>query len=410
MQELTASRPLRVHAARAGLGSRVVVMTLTATGAVASVMDAAFVDTFGPSRLFLVLVALLAAQALLQRRLLFAREMALYTVFVGYLLLATIWTPDRELALNTLFPALNFLALLLLYGSLMAYGGLRTALAGTVAGLVAGAAVYAYKVRFPLVRPPDFSYNAMAAVYLCGLFCALAYGWAKRAKIVPLSVGLIFWLHVVATTSIKTNLGVVLGTAVAAALYLRHSLRLLKGSLIVLGALGALITYALISDPVVTDHVTAGIDRVSIGLQVLHSREDVSGYSGFGEREYWMERGLAEWRRNPLFGHGVEAFRHDYGITSHSTPVDLLYNTGVIGFGLFYAMFASIALRLLMAGRLWPRAPLMLILSLLICNAFVTLSGTVFYQSFIAIEIAISVAILRHLKRAAEQKRGPQRE
>ena len=334
------------------------------------------------------------------------REVALYTALVGYLLVATIWTPDRMLALNTLFPAANFLLILLLYGSLCTYGGLRPVITGTLAGVIMGAAVYAYEVRFPFSRPPDFSYNAMAAMYLCGLFCSLAYGWVKKAKMVPLLFGLLFWLHVVATTSIKTNLGIFLGAAVAGAFYFRHSLRLVRRSLIAIVAVGALLAYAVVSDQAIMSDLAAGVDRVSIGVQVLHSREDVSGYSGFDEREYWAERGLEDWMYNPVFGHGVEAFRYVFGITSHSSPVDLLYNTGIIGFGLFYAVFGSVAARLLAAKRSWPRAPLMLIMAVLVCNVFVTLSATAFYQSFIAIFIAISVAILRYLERRSEDIRA----
>ena len=406
MQELTGVFPPRANVARVDSGRRIVVRAVAAAATMASVMDAAFADAFGPSRLLMVLCSLFAAQALIQRRLLITREVTLYGAFVAYLFVATLWTPDRLLALNTLFPAVDFFLILLLFGSLSTYGGLRAVIAGTLAGFVLGAAIYAYEVRFPLVRPPNFSYNALAAVYLCGLFCSLAYGWAKRARAISLSLSLLFWLHVVATTSIKTNLGIVLGAAVAALFYLRHSVRLLGRSLIAILVVGGLLAYAVTSDQTILSDLTAGADRVSIGLQVLHSREDVSGYSGFDEREYWMARGLEEWKYNPVFGHGVEAFRYSFGITSHSTPVDLLYNTGLIGFGLFYGIFASVAARLLTARRSSSRAPLMLITTMLVCNAFVTLSGTVFYQSFIAIFIAISVAILRYLERRSEDIRA----
>lgn len=378
---------------------RLVLAGISGAAAIAIALDAEFVDAFGPSRLLTVLVALLAILALLQRRLRIGREAGLYAAFVGYLLVASSWAPERALTLNTLFPSMNFLLIMVLYGSLCIYADLRTILAGTVAGIVVGAVIYARVVGFPFVRPHDFSYNAMAAMYLFGLFCSLAYGWARRVRVVPLALGFLFLLQVLATTSIKTNLGIALGAAVAGVFYFRYSVRILRRSLIAILAVGAVLTYAVISDKAVTNHLDAGVARVSLGVKVLEAEQNVPGYDAFGDRQHWIHVGLEGWTYNPLFGHGTESFRFAYGITSHCTPVELLYNTGIIGFGLFYAVFASLALRLLTARRSSPRAPLALIMAILVCTVFVTLSGTVYYLAFTAMFLALAGEILRWLER-----------
>src|SRR3569833_1944727 len=124
--------------------------------------------------------------------------------------------------------------------------------------------------------------------------------------------------------------------------------------------------------------ISVGFVRILLGLDELQTREDKAGYSGFGEREYWMRDGLLGWTRNPLFGNGAEAFRADYGATSHSTPVDLLYNTGLIGTLLFFGMFASMAWRLLVARNKQATALPALVLAGIPCYQFASLSGAIF--------------------------------
>jgi O-antigen ligase len=109
---------------------------------------------------------------------------------------------------------------------------------------------------------------------------------------------------------------------------------------------------------------------------------------------------------SPLFGNGVEAFRTDHGITSHSTPIDLLYNFGVIGFVLFYSIFGSIVMRLrAVQGKNLGNLPA-LIFAGVVCYVFITLSGTMEYNAFLGIFISVSTALLGRFdsssQRAAE--------
>jgi hypothetical protein len=375
---------------------KILAAVISAAAAAAMAANVTFVESFTSSRLIVVLVALLGLTVLSRPLLLFSRESALYAAFVAYLVLSTLWTPaDRALADNTISPATNFLLLTLLFGSLLTFHDVRAVLTGLVAGAVAGASVYTYVEGFPFVYPPDFSYNSAAGMYLFGLFAAMAFGWATRSKVVATTIALVFWVHIAATTSIKTNLGLLLGIGGAGLFYFRESLLMVRRNVVVLLLALSGIVYAIVSSDAVVERVTAGFDRVSLGLAVLSAREDQSGYSGFGERESWAVQGLHGWASNPLFGHGVEAFRAIYGVTSHAVPVDLLFNTGLIGFSLFYGVFIALALRLLRTASASSRGLRALVLALLICNLFMGLSGTLFYQSFLGAFVGISVALLR---------------
>ena len=366
---------------------------LAAVCTFALVMGTAFFDAVTPSRLLLVFTPLLLIQMLACPRLFFCREFALYLAFVAYLFLTLLWTPDPVLGMNTLFPAVDFLLIQIIMGSLVRFGDVRAVLLGTLIGLWAGAAIFTYTLGFPFVYPRDMSYNSVAAIYLYGLYVALTLACVTRSKALVLLAALLAMVHVVVTTSIKTNLGVLLGAGAALIVYFRDSLRLLRRHALVLVLGICAIGYGVASSDLAVEGLRRGVDRVTLGVNVLQAREDRLGYQGFDERAYWMREGLQAWTRNPLFGEGVEAFRADYGITSHSTPVDLLYNTGLIGFSLFYAMFASLAWRLLESGP--SRSLQALTFAGLMCNVFISLSGTLFYQPFLAGFIAISAAVLQ---------------
>ena len=98
-----------------------------------------------------------------------------------------------------------------------------------------------------------------------------------------------------------------------------------------------------------------------------------------------------------MFGHGAESFRAENGITSHSTPIDLLYNFGLVGLALFYAVFASLLWRL--TGKVDARSQSLraLVLAGVVCQVFMSLSGTLYYQSFLALFVGTSTALLRRV-------------
>jgi hypothetical protein len=255
--------------------------------------------------------------------------------------------------------------------------------------------LYAAVSGFPLVYPTGFSYNAIAGMYLMGLFAALLLACYSRSVGPLLAVAGVLMLLIVATTSIKTNLGIALGVAAASVTYARHFARGLRRAAVPLVALGVVAGFAVSSNDALVERLQRGAGRVALGIEVLESRDDVAGYSAAGSRQEWMRKGLAGWTRNPVFGHGVEAFRARFGITSHSTPVDLLYNSGLIGLGLFYALFGSMAVRLVRLRGADMRSSGAVIFGALVCYMFISLSGTMHYNASLAVFVAIGTAVLR---------------
>lgn len=367
---------------------------LAATAVFALMMNVVFFESFHSARLAPVLVTLILFHLMRYQKIHFGREFVLYILFFCYMLVELLWTADVRLAMNTLVPALNFIVILILFGALVKYHDIRAVLAGMFGGFLAGAAVYTAFTRFPFGYPADFSYNAVALMYLFGLFVALLFACYKSSKGLFLIVGLVILAHIVATTSIKTNLGILLGASVAGLTYFRHFKRLVRRNIVPLILLFGVLGYLVASNDSLMVSLDRGVSRVALGIKVLQVRDDVPGYSAAGSRGEWQKDGLAGWIQNPVFGHGVESFRSRFGTTSHSTPIDLLHNSGLIGVVLFYSIFASIAWRLLLEAEASQGNLRLLIFSTLICFLFITLSGTMHYSSFLAAFVAISVAIL----------------
>ena len=342
---------------------------------------------------FLVLLHLLR-----HRRFVFYREYVLYSLFVGYMLIALVWTPNIDLVESPLASALDCVLILILFGSLVTYYDLHAVLAGSLCGFLTGAVIYAYISGFPFVRPEGFSYNTFGLMYSFGLFLTLAYGWHKRSALLPVALGFVIFLNILATTSIKTNLGILLGMTLAALVYFGVFVKALRRNIILFVALAGMLVITLASQEGLVDRLNEGVKRVSLIVNILEARgADVPGYSGVQERKEWKDEGLKGFAGNPIFGHGVEAFRNRFEITSHSTPVDVLYDTGLIGFVLFYGVFVSMAWRLFRADDKNDESLRALIFGALVCYVFITLTGTMHYNTFLAAFVGISVALLaRH--------------
>jgi hypothetical protein len=367
---------------------------LAAGAALAPIWNACY-DAFNPGRVAVVLAFILALHTLRYRKILLGREVVVYACFLGYMALSALWTPGPKLAINTLLPGLDFLLILMLVGSLVMFHDLGAVLTGILCGFLFGAASYTYVTRFPFALPEDFSYNAIAGMYLFGLLSVLLWGWYTRQRLLCLLMAIVTMSLIAATTSIKTNLGVLLGATTAALIYFTTFVRIIGRSAIVLVVVIGAIGYAIVSNETLLGRLQDGIDRVTTGAQVLGAREDTSKGTSFNDRKYWQKVGLAGWARNPVFGDGVEAFRADVGITSHSTPIDVLYNFGLIGFGLFYALFGLLAWRLYVTRHLLLGSLPILILSGMICYLFVSLSAPLHYGLFLAIFIAVTSTLLR---------------
>ena len=370
------------------------------------VTSSVYGDLSHPSIVSVELVVLLAAHALGYLRLWLSREILLNLLFLGYTVLTLAWTDDFKLALITMPTIVNFSFVLIFFSALAAYHDLRMLLAGVAAGFMLGAILYTLTTGFPLSYPEDFSYNAIAGMYLFGLFAITLFGAYVGMMILPMLAAVVLLVLIAATTSIKTNLGAVLGIGVAGLLYFNRSVKGIVRGLLVLAVLAAGVGYVVTNNPTLTEKVRNGYDRVSLGVAVLTNREGDSGSTGLDNRKGWQKEGLRGWAATPVFGHGVEAFRADFGITSHSTPIDLLYNAGIIGTGLFYALFASIAWRLLHAVNRARRQVRARIAACLIAYTFISLSGIVYYDPFVAIFVALSSGLLVRLERTAALERA----
>jgi O-antigen ligase len=373
---------------------RLCTFMLAATASLIMTMSV-YVERLHAPRVGALLLILIALHLVWHSRFLWQREFTLYSCFVGYMFIALMWTRDVELAFNTLVPAINFILVVILFGSLIAYHNIPTVLAGTLCGFVAGAAIYTLTQGFPFSYPKDFSYNAIANMYLFGLFVALACSCLWRSNgFLSIAIAVVIMLHIVATTSIKANLGVALGLLAAGIMYFRHFGRLFRRRVLTLIILASGLGFAIASNEALMDAMNRGAQRISLGVHVLQSRGNIAGYSAFEDRDYWRKVGIEGWKLNPVFGYGTEAFRDDYGITSHSTVIDLLYNFGLIGLILFYGVFASLIWRLLPIAARRLSGQRSLIFGGIVGYGFVSLSGTLHYNIFLAAFIGICVALL----------------
>jgi O-antigen ligase len=353
-----------------------------------------FIESFHSARLAVVLVALILLHLMRYQRVFVSREIILYAVFFCYMLIQLLWVPDLRLSMNTIVPAASCILTMVLFGSLIKYHDSYTVLAGILSGFLLGATVYTISGGFPFAYPADFSYNAIASMYLFGLIIALLLGWFARSNAVFLVIACVILMHIVATTSIKSSLGIVLGALAASIFYFRDFARILRRYTLSLFALGALLGYVLVTNSALMEMLRRGSDRLIVGLKVLQARDDIPGYGSFGRRAEWQADGLSGWHQNPVFGHGPEAFRSQFGITSHSTPVDILFNSGLIGFFLYYAIFISIVLRLYSARRESNGNLSLLLFASLICFLFISLSGVLHYSYTFAAFVAISASLL----------------
>jgi hypothetical protein len=367
---------------------------LAAAASLALTINVAFYESFPFIRLGATLLAFLLLHLHFHPRILFSREFALYAWFFAYMIVQLLWTVDDLLAMNTLVPVITFIVILVLFGSLVTFHNIQAVLTGIFVGVLAGAITYTVATGFPFVYPTGFSYNAMAVLYLFGLFVTLLLGSLQRSKIILLPVGLVFLSLILATTSLKANFGIFLGATSAALVYFRSVKMTLGRNLIALVILTGLLGVAVVSNDNLMERLEGAASRLALGVELIQAQEDVTGYLGRENRVSWAREGLSGWVRNPVFGYGVEAFRSQVGITSHSTPIDLLYNSGLIGFVLFYSIFASILWRLFLVRNARPAIVYALIFGTLVCFLFITLLGTMHYSSFLAAFIGISVGLL----------------
>lgn len=56
-------------------------------------------------------------------------------------------------------------------------------------------------------------------------------------------------------------------------------------------------------------------------------------------RMMMLSEGLEVWLKHPIFGAGTYSSQHYFGVYSHSNPVEILMNSGAVGFVVFYGIY-----------------------------------------------------------------------
>src|SRR5690606_22989098 len=85
-------------------------------------------------------------------------------------------------------------------------------------------------------------------------------------------------------------------------------------------------------------------------LALFLQGEDVSEGSLYARADF-IQAGLELWREHPFFGLGSNQFRYympEFGLRetySHSNPIEILANYGLIGFVLYYSIYARLSWR-----------------------------------------------------------------
>ena len=167
---------------------------LTAVASFAMALSS-YTEAFRATHIGAVLVVLVALHLVWRSSFVWCREFTFYACFVGYMSIALLWTRDLDLAMNTFLPAIDCLLVMVLFGSLIRYHKKSAVLAGALFGFSAGAAIYTLTQGFPFSIPDNFSYNAIAGMYLFGLFVTLMYACFRRSTAVLLAIAVVIMLH-----------------------------------------------------------------------------------------------------------------------------------------------------------------------------------------------------------------------
>jgi O-antigen ligase len=131
---------------------------------------------------------------------------------------------------------------------------------------------------------------------------------------------------------------------------------------------------------------------------------EYSGEASFDIRAQMIFNGLEMWFRSPLFGSGNEAFslKGGFGTYSHSTPIELLANYGILGF-IGYYLFLFLAFRytwsLFRSGNDYLRAYAIWCLLALACVTFWGIFAVCYYEKTVGMVLAVVVGLSHHYSR-----------
>jgi hypothetical protein len=118
------------------------------------------------------------------------------------------------------------------------------------------------------------------------------------------------------------------------------------------------------------------------------------------DRSYLVERGIELWKASPLIGHGNDSFTYisGFGTYSHSNPVELMANLGILGLVLYYGVhYKGIfrAVRLMKLRRSYARCIGIWFVVAMICFiGLFDLFAVSYYDKAIAIFLGAALAVI----------------
>jgi len=130
-------------------------------------------------------------------------------------------------------------------------------------------------------------------------------------------------------------------------------LRKKKGQLLVLaGLLFLLIPYFILKINISErwDMTTKRFETMNENLVFDSDHGQLNLDTSTGQRIYFIEVGLEMFKSKPFLGYGLNAFQYFHYYYSHSTPIELLVNGGILAFLLYYFRYI-IAFRQLILSR-----------------------------------------------------------
>ncbi len=334
--------------------------------------------------------------------------------FTAFLLVSTLWSADpTEAAKKVSFFYIPFLLLYVLVVAWWPRGRALAALAvTTIAGAtVAGAvALYQYAVqdiwwnatlqqanvysRFFRVNGIFFDPNILGRYLVTGILICLALAWVRtrRAELAGLAAAILVM------------------TAALAVTFSRSSALMLMVGLVMLAARAVGMRRAALTGAALL--IVAGGAAIATSSNVREAATDANRLERVSEGRFdLMKGGLTIWRNEPVIGAGLGGFETRFEETltpveqrrvrvviSHNSPITVLSEGGVVGFGLFLALIAGAGWAVARGSRRqgdagWARWTLAAILAGIALHSL--LYAAMFEDPFLWIAAAAGVALAR---------------
>ena len=341
------------------------------------------------------------------RRILLPREMILFSIFFVYTIIGGFLAHDLRSFLIAEFGLLQLLIL-----SIISYHILRNRSAVALAMrsfvvAVAVAGAFAFlgtdtssngRLESTLGNPNLYGLMLLFAIAICAYrFIQSSRKWEKTAclLLVPFFA---YQIHL--TDSRKAIMGLLLFPIIIFGLYVLRHFRNRPGQVIV----GLMVFVGILLGTLyIVDH-SPYFARLQSVSRVVRSGDITLVGSSDGVRVDLYRAAYATWRDYPLFGVGTKQFKFYTDIYvpglrnvyAHSNPMEVLANFGLIGASLYYAIYASVLIKLLRVRRMKlptrDQASLYVLLALVIMFIILELAWVTYNEKATWILLSIVIA------------------